>query len=166
MKRIWIAVGLLVTVVLLAQTPVDVRKISAVATGEKTAANGDSVSLPTDRGGATSILYDTNTNGKTTLIAGVSMQTVHVRGFSIINDTASTVTVTLGSGTGTNCVTTYAAKTPAYVLDGTTPTAIHGIVFPPFTANGSWFNTASGENLCVSTSAGVQLRIMGAADQF
>ena len=169
MKRIALnilAVLIVSSVVIWAQTKVNVKQIDAAPTGEKVAASSDAVSLPTDRGGSIPILYDTNTNGKTTLLTGVSMQTVYVRGLSIINDTASSVTVSLGSGTGTNCGTTYTAKTPAYLLDGTSSTANHKVELWPFSANGAWMKTAAGENLCISTSAGVQLRVVSGVDQF
>jgi hypothetical protein len=146
---------------------VTIGKNNVPPNSNKTAANADTVMSATDRGGTLHILYDTNTNGKTTLIAGVSATKIYVRFIEFSNDSASSVTVTFGTGTGTNCVTTFTAISPAYLLDGTSATAIHGYVLGPTYGNGSWFQTATNaDNLCVQTSAGVQLRIVGGADQF
>ena len=149
----------------LAQSKVDVNKISAPATGPAISANSDSIVLSTDRGGVVPILYDASTNGKTTLIAGSGSLVIYVRGISIVNDTTSTITVTVGTGTGTNCASTYTALTPAYILQAPAGGQPTGFVLP-IAPSGFWFQTAAGANLCVSTSAGVQLHIIGAADQF
>lgn len=110
------------------------------------------------------ILYDTNTNGKTTLIALSSGKVIYVCGVSIVNSTTSAVTVSLGSGTGSNCATTYTAKTPAYVLPAQSSAIVQGIVLPNSPI--PWMFTSASENLCAQTSAGVSVQIIGMATQF
>lgn len=105
-----------------------------------------------------SAVYDTNTNGKTTLVAASGSTVVYVCGFSISQSTTSAVTVSLGSGTGSNCVTTYAAKTPAYPLQAPTSISPVGIVHPAGIA--PWFQTAAGENLCLQTNAAVSVQVL------
>lgn len=111
-----------------------------------------------------SAVYDTNTNGKTTLVALSSGKVVYVCGISLVQSTTSTVTVSLGSGTGTNCVTTYTAKTPAWVLAGQAAAAMTGQVLP--LAQAPWFQTAASEHLCISTNAAVSVQLLVSYAQF
>lgn len=109
-------------------------------------------------------VYDTNTNGKTTLVALSSSKKVYVCGLSLSQSTTSAVTVSLGSGTGTNCATTYAAKTPAWPLQAPTSIGPTGLVLP--VANVPWFATAASENLCISTNAAVSVQAMVVYTQY
>lgn len=113
----------------------------------------------------TPFLYDTNTNGKTQLIALSSGKIVYVCSLSVSQSTTTAVSVSLGSGTGTNCGSTYTAKTPAWPIQSGTSVGPAGL---DLTASfGSYlFKTAASEELCVSTSAGVSVQIMGMATQF
>ncbi len=103
------------------------------------------------------VIYDTNTNGKTQLVALDSGKITYVCGYAIAQSTTSNVTVSLGSGTGTNCGSTYTAKTPAWNLVGPAAAALQGITFP--NAIVPYFKTVVSEELCASTSAGVSLQI-------
>lgn len=111
-----------------------------------------------------SAIYDTNTNGKTQLVGLVSGKVVYVCGVSLTNSSTTTVSVSLGSGTGTNCGTTYTAKTPAWPLQAPTSVAPAGLVLP--NGNVPWFQTASSEELCISTSAGVSVQALVTYTQF
>ncbi len=103
-------------------------------------------------------IYDTNTNGKTELVALTSNQTIYVCGVSIVQSTTSAVTASLGSGTGTNCGSSYAAKTPAWVFPANTQAAMQGQVLP--ISSTPWFNATVSEALCLSTNAGVSMQVI------
>lgn len=111
-----------------------------------------------------SVVYDTNTNGKTQLVGLVSGKVVYVCGLSITQSTTSAVTVSLGSGTGTNCGTTYTAKTPAWPIQAPTSIGPTGLVLPLATA--PWFQTAASEELCISTNAAVSVQVLVSYTQF
>lgn len=111
-----------------------------------------------------SIVYDTNTNGKTQLVGLVSGKITYVCGVSLSNSTTTTVNVSLGTGTGTNCGSTYTAKTPAWPLQAPTSVAPAGLVLP--IANAPWFQTAASEELCISTTAGVSVQALVSYTQF
>lgn len=112
----------------------------------------------------TPFLYDTNTNGKTQLIALSSGKIVYVCSLSVSQSTTTTVSVSLGSGTGSNCGSTYTAKTPAWPIQSGTSVGPAGL---DLTASfGSYlFKTAASEELCVSTTAGVSVQLMGMSTQ-
>lgn len=99
-------------------------------------------------------IYNTNTNGRTTLVSLTTDEIVYVCGMSIMNFTTSEVTASLGSGTGADCVTTYTAITPTYPLDLDT---LPGFVIP--TGLSAWVKTAASEHLCLETNAAVVLKI-------
>lgn len=95
------------------------------------------------------VLYDASTNGRTQLVAATAGQTVYICGFDLFS--GGTVNVSLGTGTGSNCATTYTAITPAWQFVAQT-----GIV----DASSVWRGLSStvGEALCLSTSAGVAVQ--------
>lgn len=111
-----------------------------------------------------SVVYDTNTNGKTQLVGLVSGKVVYVCSVALSQSTTSAVTVSLGSGTGTNCGTTYTAKTPAWPLQAPTSVGPTGIVLGPGLA--PWFQTAASEELCISTNAAVSVQALVSYTQF
>lgn len=123
------------------------------------------VAGPCERGTVSSVVYDSTTNGKVQLIGLQSGQVVYVCGVSLTQSTTSAVTVSFGSGTGTNCGSTYTAKTPAWPLQAPTSVAPAGLVLPPSSKH-PWFQTATSEALCISTSAGVSVQALITYTQF
>ncbi len=103
-------------------------------------------------------IYDTNTNGKTQLVALSSGKKVYVCGVQLTQSTTSAVTVSLGSGTGLNCVTTYTAKTPAWVMPASSAAVVQHVSMTNSTI--PYFSTAASEELCISTSAGVSVQLL------
>ncbi len=104
-----------------------------------------------------SAIYDASTNGATQLVALVAGQSVRVCGFDLF--AAGTASVSLVSGTGTNCGTGQAQVTPAFQL--TTQT---GIVDPGRTVRG--LNGPAGAALCLLTSAGVAVQAIEHFSQY
>ncbi len=105
-----------------------------------------------------SVVYDDNTNGKTQLVALSSSKKVYVCGVSLAQSTTSAVTVSLGSGTGSDCGTTYTAKTPAWVLAGPASAALQGMILGNSAV--PWFSTDTSEELCISTNAAVAVQLL------
>lgn len=107
-------------------------------------------------GCGSSVIYDTNTNGKTQLVALSSGKITYVCGYTITTSSATTVTVSLSSGTGTNCGSTSTNITPAYPIQNPASQGPAGIV------DGSPFyrglKTAASEELCLVTTAGVSVQ--------
>ena len=137
---------------------------AAVPAGATYAAGIGSGNLTGDINCDNSVVYDTNTNGKTQLVALSSGKITRICGLTLSQSTTTTVTVSLGSGTGTNCGSTYTAKTPAWPLQGPTSVAPVGLVLP--IAKSAWFQTAASEELCISTSAGVSVQALVSYTQY
>lgn len=99
-----------------------------------------------------SATYDASTNGKTTIVAGVSGRKTYICGY-IIGTGSSATNVSIGSGTGANCGSTYTAITPAFQLPAN---GLAGM-------NSSYWNglatLTAADNLCVSTSAGNAVQV-------
>lgn len=115
------------------------------------------VTFPSDRCNL-SAYYDSNTNGKKTVVAASGSTVIYVCGYSVLNSTGTAVTVSFGTGTGADCVTTYTAKTAAYVFPIEAAANLRGFIKPPV-AQGQYFVTTAGENLCIQTNAAVSLQI-------
>lgn len=129
-----------------------------VAQGSSTSGQGQSL-VGSSQSGATggqtnpvvgcdqSAFYDASTNGKTKVITGVSSRKIQICGF-VITTGATTTNVSMGSGTGTNCGTTYNQLTPAFQLAANDKVG----------ANSAFWNGLQGANnaddWCINTSAG------------
>jgi hypothetical protein len=91
--------------------------------------------------------YDASDNGKKTVVAGVSAKKIYVCGYTLATGGTAT-NLSLTSGTGSDCVTTSTALTPAYQL----------VANDRVGANAALFNglktLANADNLCVNASAG------------
>lgn len=61
-----------------------------------------------------SALYDASTNGATRLVIGAAKTKIYICGYTIYG--GGTASVSLKTGTGTNCGTGTAALTPAYAI--------------------------------------------------
>lgn len=96
--------------------------------------------------------YSASTSGKTKIVTGISGRGVHICRYVIV--WGGTATVSLGTGTGTDCGTTYTAITPAYSGAATSPALVDGADYF------QGLQTASSEDLCVNTSAGVAIQVM------
>jgi hypothetical protein len=105
-----------------------------------------------------STTYDTNTNGKTELVPLETGKIIVVCGVSLVQSTTSSVTVSLGTGTGTNCGSSYTAKTPAWVMAGPAAAAMQGQILP--NSSTPWFYTTISEALCISTNAAVSVQLL------
>ncbi len=91
--------------------------------------------------------YDASTNGKTKLVTGVASRKIYVCGYILATGGTAT-NIGLGSGTGTNCGTTFTAMMPAYQLAANDKIGAN---------SGVWNGLASINNqddLCINTSAG------------
>lgn len=91
--------------------------------------------------------YDASDNGKKTVVAGVSAKKIYVCGYVVATGGTAT-NVSLGSGTGADCVTTYTAITPAWQLAANDKAGF---------ASAFWdgmATLANADNLCVNASAG------------
>jgi len=91
--------------------------------------------------------YDASTNGKTKVVTGVSARKIYVCGYVLATGGTAT-NVSLGSGTGTNCGSTFTAITPAYQLAANDRTGAN---------SGVWNGLASlnnADDICILTSAG------------
>lgn len=95
----------------------------------------------------THAFYDASDNGRKTVVAGVSAKKIYVCGFLMATGGTAT-NLTLTSGTGTDCVTTSVAITPAYQM----------LANDKVGANSTFWNglitLANADNLCVNASAG------------
>ncbi len=95
----------------------------------------------------THAFYDASDNGKKTVVAGVSAKKIYICGYILATGGTAT-NLSLTSGTGTDCVTTSTAITPAYQLATNDRTG----------ANSPFWNglitLANADNLCVNASAG------------
>lgn len=107
--------------------------------------------------------YDTNTNGSTELIALSSSKIIRVCGLSMVNSTTSAVTVSFRYGTGTACATGATTITPAWVLPAQTSAIVQGLVLPNSVI--PYFKTIASNALCIFTSAGVSIQVLGTASQ-
>jgi len=127
--------------------------VGAGATGSAVPANASylgtqqSAVLKGVTGCDTHAFYDASDNGKKTVVAGVSAKKIYVCGY--IMATGGTATnLSLTSGTGTDCVTTSTAITPAFQL----------VANDRIGANSPFWNglitLANADNLCVNASAG------------
>ncbi len=96
--------------------------------------------------------YSASTNGKTKIVTGISGRAAHICRYVVV--WGGTATVSLGTGTGTDCGTTYTAITPAYSGAATSPAFVDGADYF------QGLQTVSGEDLCVNTSAGVAIQVM------
>lgn len=103
-------------------------------------------------------IYDTNTNGKTTLVALSSGKITYVCGVSLVQSTTSAVTVSLGTGTGAACVTTYTAITPAWVFPAPSAAIFQGQILN--NSSTPWVKTTVSEHLCISTNAAVSVQLL------
>jgi len=91
--------------------------------------------------------YDASTNGKTKMVTGVSSRKIYICGY--VFATGGTATnVSLGSGTGTNCGSTFTAITPAYQLAANDRTGANSPTW-----NGL-VSVNNADDLCILTSAG------------
>lgn len=97
------------------------------------------------------IAYDASTSGSTQLVALTSGRSVYVCGYTIL--AAGTVNVKLIYGTGTACATGSANLTPAYQLT----TQVGLVDSSPFYRG---LKTASANELCINTSAGVAVQAL------
>lgn len=94
----------------------------------------------------THAFYDASDNGKKTIVAGVANKKIYVCTYLI--GTGSTATnVDLGSGTGTDCATTYTKITPSWQLAAN---SFVGAGSPYYNS----FSTPVAANLCNNASAG------------
>lgn len=111
-----------------------------------------------------SAVYDTNTNGKTQLVALSSGKVIYVCGYSFAATSSSAVTVSLSSGTGTNCGTTSTNITPGYVLQSAASQGPAGIVdgSPYFRG----LKTSASNELCIVTNAAVSVQAIVYYSQF
>lgn len=92
-------------------------------------------------------IYDASTNGKTKMVTGIASRKIYVCGFLLATGGSAT-NVSLGSGTGTNCGTTFTAITPAYQLAANDRVGAN---------SGVWNGLVSVNNqddLCILSSAG------------
>lgn len=91
--------------------------------------------------------YDASDNGKKTVVTGVSAKKTYICGWMM--GTGGTATnLTLGTGTGADCVTTFVAATPAWQLAANQRVGMNS----PF-YNGHALGNAA-DNVCVNASAG------------
>lgn len=95
----------------------------------------------------THAFYDASDNGKKTVVAGVSAKKIYVCGYILATGGTAT-NLSLTSGTGSDCVTTSTAITPAFQL----------VANDRVGANSAFWNglitLANADNLCVNASAG------------
>jgi hypothetical protein len=96
-----------------------------------------------------SAIYDASTNGATKLVTGLSTRTITICGYQLF--AGGTASVSLVSGTGTNCGSNQAAVTPAYPLVAQTGVADQSPVFRGLQVGRSL-------DLCIKTSAGVAVQ--------
>lgn len=96
-----------------------------------------------------SAIYDASTNGATKLVTGLSTRNIYICGYQLF--AGGTASVSLVTGTGTNCATSQAAVTPAYPLIAQTGVADQSPVFRGLAVGRSL-------DLCIKTSAGVAVQ--------
>jgi hypothetical protein len=89
--------------------------------------------------------YDASDLGKKTVVAGVAARRVYVCAY-IIGTGGTATTIDLGSGTGTDCVTTYTKITPSWQL-----AANDKIGFSSVYWNGL-ATLLAGDSLCVNSN--------------
>ena len=102
-------------------------------------------------------IYDASTNGKTQLVPAVAGRTTYVCGYTIF--AAGTVSVSLASGTGTNCGTTSTNITPAYEMTVSSSVTDGTDILRGLKGN-------SGEELCLVTTAGIAVQAIVYFAQF
>lgn len=103
------------------------------------------------------VVYDTNTNGSTELVAAVTGRTIYVCGYNLW--AGGTAAVDLRYGTGTACATNPVKLTPAYAL--TTQTGISDS-----SAQNRGLIAAVSNALCINASAGVAIQAVVYYSQF
>ena len=94
-------------------------------------------------------IYDASTNGATKLVTGLSTSPIYICGYQLF--AGGTASVSLVSGTGTNCATGQAAVTPAFPLVAQAGVADQSPVWRGLAVNSS-------TDLCIKTSAGVAVQ--------
>lgn len=102
-------------------------------------------------------VYDASTNGATQLVALATGKSIYVCGYTLF--AAGTASVSLVSGTGSNCATGQTAETPAFQLTAQTGVADSSPYFRGMI-------TASDTALCIKTSAGVAVQAVVFYAQF
>jgi hypothetical protein len=111
------------------------------------------------------VVYDTNTNGTTQLVALSSGQIVYVCGYSFSQSTTTSVNVSLVYGTGSACATGQTAITPAYPIQAPASAGPIGIVVQmPFGSSG--LKTTASQELCIKTNAAVSVQAIVSYTQF
>lgn len=91
--------------------------------------------------------YDASDNGKKTVVAGTSSKKTYICGFILATGGTAT-NLSLTSGTGSDCVTTSTAITPAYQLLANQRVGALGSFWTGL------ITLANADNLCVNASAG------------
>jgi hypothetical protein len=99
-----------------------------------------------------SVVYDTNTNGSTVLVASTSGTggSTYICGYTI--SAATAVNVKLIFGTGTNCGTGTKSITPAYNFQAVTTAAVPNVT--DSSSNYRGLSVPAGNDLCINASAG------------
>lgn len=103
-------------------------------------------------------IYDASTNGSTKLVTGTATGQIYVCGWNIF--AAGTGNVKLVYGSGTNCVTSPAAITPAFQMTAQT----HDI--EPRTYYSGITPVPVAKDLCINVSAGVAVQAIVYYSQF
>lgn len=128
--------------------------IQAAASSLATLVTNSTLAIPTNQSGVaasvigcdTHAFYDASDNGKKTVVVGVSGKKIYLCGFILATGGTAT-NLSLTSGTGTDCVSTSTAITPAYQL----------VANDRVGANAAFHNglktLANADNLCVNASA-------------
>jgi hypothetical protein len=90
--------------------------------------------------------YDASDNGKKTIVAGQSGKRIYVCGYVLATGGTAT-NMELGEGTGTDCVTTYTKRSPAYQLVANDRVGANAAFYNGFSTQ------ANAANLCKNGSA-------------
>ena len=102
--------------------------------------------------------YDTNTNGNTPIVAGVTGRRLYVYGVIVSSSSATTNSVSFMSATAGSCGGTTVVLTPVVPVVASATVTPSGYVKP--TGVLPWFSTlAPGANLCLVTTAAQSLQV-------
>jgi hypothetical protein len=99
---------------------------------------------------ANSVIYNASTNGATQLVPALTNARIYLCGYTFWAN--GVVTVSLVSGTGTNCATGTVTLVPAFVFSAASQGITDG------SGNFRGLATAAGQALCLNTSAGVAVQ--------
>jgi hypothetical protein len=101
-----------------------------------------------------SVVYDTNTNGSTTLVASSSGTggSTYICGYTISAATAVNVKLVFGTKVTNPCDTGTKSITPAYNFQAVTTSAVPSIT--DSSSNYRGLSVPAGNDLCINTSAG------------